>query len=135
MQLFMIALLVAGVVSNRYLSNFWSPFNLFAVCLYLAGLAIFAWAGWFVEPYNRFHLPKNLATKGPYRFSRNPQTIATALMLFATALVSGSFVILGIATLLIIYLALIKVSTEERTLKEKFGSSYEDYYSKTRRWF
>lgn len=133
-QVSMVFLLVVGIISNRYLPNFWSSFNLLAISIYLASFAPFVWASWLIEPYNRFHPTRNVAVEGPYRYSRNPQTIAITVMLIATALVSGSFIILGTVVPLFAYMAFLKIPAEEHQLKARFGKDYENYCSKTRRW-
>lgn len=75
-----------------------------------------------------------LATDGPYRFSRNPLYIAAiGVYLGVTLWVNG------LAPLLLMFpmtwlLHWGIVLREEKYLKSKFGSSYESYQRRVRRW-
>ncbi|TET52636.1 MAG: isoprenylcysteine carboxylmethyltransferase family protein [Actinobacteria bacterium] len=133
-QLIMAGILAAGILGRRYLSNFWSPFNLFAVIPYTAGLALFAWASWSIEPYDRFYPSRELVTAGAYQYSRNPLILLTFVMLVSVGLLVGSYIILALSFVFLVYAFFVKVYREEKKLKERFGEDYEKYCAKTRRW-
>ena len=87
----------------------------------LLGLAIRAWAAG--------HIRKNaqLATSGPYAFTRNPLYLGSFLLGLGFTIASGQ-VVLGIlfaALFLGIYFPVMRV--EASTLTELFGKEYEVY--------
>ena len=74
-----------------------------------------------------------LKTSGLYRYSRNPQYVADAFMVFGWLVLSASPIalvvgILAIATLMIAPFA------EEPWLRERFGREFDDYCARTRRY-
>ena len=75
-----------------------------------------------------------LVTRGPYRFTRNPMYLS----LFASYLgVSGWFVQPWPLLLLPVPLAILNwlvIPFEEARLRKAFGSAYEQYCTKVRRW-
>jgi protein-S-isoprenylcysteine O-methyltransferase Ste14 len=75
-----------------------------------------------------------LVSDGWFRYSRNPMYLSLALLLVGAWLALGSVSpLLGI----IIYLVLTErwyIASEEKRLVAKFGSKYESYRSRTRRW-
>jgi protein-S-isoprenylcysteine O-methyltransferase Ste14 len=90
-------------------------------CVSLLGLAIRAWAAG--------HIRKNaqLATSGPYAFTRNPLYLGSFLLGLGFTIASGH-VVLGIlfaALFLGIYFPVMRV--EASTLTELFGKEYEVY--------
>ena len=90
-------------------------------CVSLLGLAIRAWAAG--------HIRKNaqLATSGPYAFTRNPLYLGSFLLGLGFTIASGQ-VVLGIlfaALFLGIYFPVMRV--EASTLTELFGKEYEVY--------
>ncbi|MGB1090891.1 MAG: methyltransferase family protein [Oceanobacter sp.] len=75
-----------------------------------------------------------LVTDGPYRFTRNPMYLGLALLLTALTLYLGNpFALLG-PIVFLAYITRFQILPEEQFLLQKFGSSYEDYKSKVRRW-
>ena len=77
---------------------------------------------------------KALATRGPYRFSRNPGYGAIAFLYTALTLTFGGWwsILALIPTILLIRYAVI--SREERYLERKFGEEYRAYKARVRRW-
>ena len=87
----------------------------------LLGLALRAWAAG--------HIRKNaqLATSGPYAFTRNPLYLGSFLLGLGFTIASGRLVLglLFAALFLGIYLPVMRV--EASTVAELFGSEYETY--------
>jgi protein-S-isoprenylcysteine O-methyltransferase Ste14 len=90
-------------------------------CVSLLGLAIRAWASG--------HIRKNaqLATSGPYAFTRNPLYFGSFLLGLGFTIASGQVVLglLFVALFLGIYFPVMRV--EASTLAELFGKEYEVY--------
>lgn len=90
-------------------------------CVSLLGLAIRAWAAG--------HIRKNteLATSGPYAFTRNPLYVGSFLLGLGFTIASGQVVLalLFAALFLGIYFPVMRV--EASTLTELFGNDYRAY--------
>lgn len=75
-----------------------------------------------------------LVTTGVYRLSRNPMYLGTLLALFAVAVWLANPVSLAIALSYAAYMDRFQIAPEERVLRGRFGSAYEDYVNGVRRW-
>jgi len=82
-----------------------------------------------------FDPPRKLVIRGPYRFVRNPMYIGAILTLLGLALFYGSLSILIYAGLFFLATHLFVVLYEEPTLRQLFGSDYETYCGRVRRWW
>jgi protein-S-isoprenylcysteine O-methyltransferase Ste14 len=87
----------------------------------LLGLAVRSWAAGFLVKN------QSLATSGPYRYTRNPLYLGSALTGVGLAIAGGSVVmILAFAGLfLLVYGPVIR--REEQLLRQRFGAVYEGY--------
>jgi protein-S-isoprenylcysteine O-methyltransferase Ste14 len=83
---------------------------------------------------NPYRPTKALVEVGLFRFSRNPIYIAFLLFVLSFALLANSlwFLIAALVLLFILHFGVVK--REETYLRTKFGSSYEQYCSRVRRW-
>ncbi|MBI3696869.1 MAG: isoprenylcysteine carboxylmethyltransferase family protein [Acidobacteria bacterium] len=81
-----------------------------------------------------FDAPRRFVAAGPYRYVRNPMYIAGCFLLagFGFYERSPSIVLFSLPWLLIAHLFVI--GYEEPTLRDKFGSEYEDYCRIVPRW-
>ena len=68
-----------------------------------------------------------LATRGPYRFMRHPIYTGMLGMLLATGLAISNWFSLLAAIVIFLIGTIIRVRSEERLLREEFGSQFEDY--------
>ena len=68
-----------------------------------------------------------LATRGPYRFVRHPIYTGMLGMLLATGLAISNWFSLLAAIVIFFIGTIIRVRSEERLLREEFGSQFEDY--------
>lgn len=94
-------------------------------------LGLFAVARTTFIPFSR---SSSLVTRGPYRVSRNPMYLSLVLAYLGFV---GSFVQPWSLLLLPIPLMIVNwivIPFEEARLREAFGSAYEDYCAKVRRW-
>jgi protein-S-isoprenylcysteine O-methyltransferase Ste14 len=76
----------------------------------------------------------NLVVSGIYRYTRNPMYLGFALMLLAWATQLGSAWALAGPLLFVRYIGRFQISPEERALRTKFGSEFDKYSSRVRRW-
>ncbi|MBN1449714.1 MAG: isoprenylcysteine carboxylmethyltransferase family protein [Anaerolineales bacterium] len=89
-------------------------------------------AGTTVKPFEESEM---LVTDGVFKISRNPMYLGFVLILAGVAIFLRS---LSPILVIFAFVALITnsfIKAEERMLAEKFGSSWEQYKLKTRRWF
>ena len=109
-----------------------------SLCIVL-GVALSFWT---IQQYRRAktspdpkHQAKALVTEGPYRYSRNPLYIATALMHvgFGIAVNMPGIVFAVIPALYILRRGV--VLREEVYLEDLFGEEYLSYKAAVRRWF
>ena len=68
-----------------------------------------------------------LIQDGPYRFVRNPIYTGMFGMLLATGLAAGRWIPLLVAIVLFTAGTYIRIRTEERLLRQAFGSEFEEY--------
>jgi len=78
--------------------------------------------------------PKNLVSRGLYRFSRNPMYSGYATIILGEFFLLGSILLLVYSLAAFLFFHLLVVYFEEPRLKRKFGKSYSDYVKKVRRW-
>jgi len=93
-------------------------------CVSLLGLAIRAWAAG--------HIRKNaqLATSGPYAFTRNPLYFGSFLLGLGFTIASGRWLLAVLFAALFIGIYLPVMRVEASTMAQLFGNDFENY----RRW-
>jgi protein-S-isoprenylcysteine O-methyltransferase Ste14 len=127
----LLALLAARTMTDAPLRPAW-------LLLVLAGILLRTWAGAHLGAHGnaaRAQAPE-LATGGPYRFSRNPlylsnALVAAGLVLYANAF-SASVSALFILAVILHHAVLIR--HEERVLAGTFGDAYGGYRRDVARW-
>lgn len=112
--------------------GFWlgSAFILAGVVLMLASLRQFKRAGTTVMPREEARV---LITDGVYRLSRNPIYVADALIIAGLALQWD----LGTLVWVAVFVAVIErrfIAGEEAGLRAGFGTQFDDWAEKVRRW-
>ena len=97
------------------------------VAVALVGLVVRGWAAGFLEK------DQSLATGGPYRYTRNPLYLGSALTGTGLAIAGGSVVMmLAFASLfLLVYGPVMR--REEHLLRQKFGAAYDGYSARVPR--
>ncbi len=104
-------------------------------------IAFVLWNGWtlWVMATNRTAVLPGGATvlilqSGPFRLSRNPLYVGLIALDVAVALLAPSFWALVFVPIGVVALSWGAIRPEERYLSDKFGSEYEAYRSRVRRW-
>ena len=82
-----------------------------------------------------FDPPRKLVIHGPYRFVRNPMYLGAELVLAGAGLFYESLFLLGYAGVFLLVSHLFVISFEEPTLRTTFGTEYEIYCRKVKRWW
>ncbi len=97
------------------------------------GVAVFSYNVNYTPAYKIMKSNYILATGGPYNYIRHPMYIAKAILVIFFFLATGIWVsLIGALS----WIGLIsQAKMEEEALKKKFGKVYEDYLSKTGRFF
>ena len=116
-----------------------SAFRFFGLIPILVGVMIYIWCAWDFTFIGRgtpapFDPPKELIVKGPYRYVRNPMYVFVALALVGEAMILETTILVLFAALVVTILHLWVVMYEEPDLKRRFGTSYERYCDRVRRW-
>ena len=83
-----------------------------------------------IEPDKASHL----VTNGLYRFTRNPMYLGLLLVMLGGALLLQNYAALIGPVLFVASMTALQIRPEERVLRQKFGSEYDEYVSHTRRW-
>jgi len=100
----------------------------------ISGSCIAAFAGIGRGTPAPFDPPRRLVVLGPYRWVRNPMYLGALLLLLGELILFGSRnLVLYIVTLMVASFAFV-VLYEEPKLRRTFGSDYEQYCARVRRW-
>ena len=101
----------------------------------LGGVGI-AFVGLLLRACAAGHLRKHqqLATSGPYAFTRNPLYLGTTLVYLGLGVAAGSLWAIGLVVPLMWVINVGVVAREERYLERKFGDAYRAYKARVRRW-
>lgn len=133
--------LLASLLANRKLKLSFLPAGvnrLLGWPLFLGGILLLVW---FFLTMKRADTPvdprqpvSNLATDGPFRFTRNPGYLAMAMIFAGTSFVKNSLpsILLLPAALAVIQRGVIE--REEAYLEKLFGAEYLRYKESVRRW-
>jgi protein-S-isoprenylcysteine O-methyltransferase Ste14 len=99
----------------------------------LAGVAAFRARGTTVDPM-RPEKASQLVTGGIYRMSRNPMYLGLLLILAAWTVHLGSWVAAALPVGFVAYMNRFQIAPEERVMRSAFGSSFDSYAGRVRRW-
>ncbi len=97
------------------------------------GAATFARAGTTVSPTSPERSAR-VVTTGPFGFTRNPMYVGLLLVVSAWGIWLRSPWLLLALPAMAAYLTRFQILPEERILREKFGTEYEAYSARVRRW-
>lgn len=103
------------------------------VLLNLVPKLLFQRAGTTVNPL-RPQRTSHLVTHGVYRFTRNPMYLGQALVLLAACLWLRNAVALLAVPVFVAYITRFQIQPEERYLAQRFGTAFDAFRSRTRRW-
>jgi protein-S-isoprenylcysteine O-methyltransferase Ste14 len=137
---------VAGAVPYLLLSSGGGSFSfkmgafrLLGVVPIGVGLACYLWCAWKFAFVGRgtpapWDPPSRFVSQGLYRVVRNPIYIGAVLILIGEAVVFASLTLVVYAVLVWWMFHLLIVLYEEPSLKERFGTAYEEYCRTVPRW-
>ncbi len=133
---FLAAFLLDRVVDNPRIID--QSYRLIGVAIFIIGLTIGVWSILVFrtmdtthEPFGR---PTALAMRGPYQFSRNPMYFSVALSLLGAAVYTGRALFFLVPVAFVLTVNASHIPREEKLLQKIFGSSFEDYKQRVRRW-
>ena len=75
-----------------------------------------------------------LVTNGPYRWVRHPFYVTAALLMASVTVLTANWLI-GVFTVLVLFLLAVRTPQEEQMLIDRFGQQYRDYMERTGRFF
>lgn len=75
-----------------------------------------------------------LVTTGVYRITRNPMYVGGAFLLLSWAVYLSSVLTFLGPLLFVLYITKLQILPEERALSAMFGSAFDAYRAKVRRW-
>ena len=77
---------------------------------------------------------KALVVRGPYRYTRNPMYLGLVVQTFGVALIVGSLPMFVVPLLLFATANWVHIPVEEAKMRRQFGSAYDDFTLRVRRW-
>ncbi len=80
------------------------------------------------------HEARKLVVTGVYAITRNPMYLGLLLVLIAWAIYLSNLASFLPLPFFVAYLNRFQIRPEEKTLADKFGSEYEEYRRRVRRW-
>lgn len=107
------------------------PFLLFSAYLFLDSGGKMQRRGTTFMPNGR---PSSLVTSGAFRISRNPIYLSVVMFLIGEAMLLGSLSPFVFPFLFMFIINAYVIPGEEKNLEAAFGSSYQEYKKKVRRW-
>jgi len=137
---FLVTLTVLGVILLAVFD--WNNFLLMHWIRYPLGLSFIAftfllwfWSSKSLTLRTSFGLGGKLATRGPYKYTRNPAYLADMLCPIGIAILSNSLLVLILGLVAVAILLLILTPfIEEPWLREKYGEEYDSYRKKVPRF-
>ena len=102
----------------------------------LAGLTLHFWSSVTLALAEHQGPASKLVTDGPFRYVRNPIYLAGITLLLGVGLLYPPWraVDVGLPLLLLAYFHVAVVRLEERELRRRFSSKYEEYCERVPRW-
>lgn len=92
---------------------------------------LFRWGATGVCPFSTATV---LVSRGPYRLSRNPMYLGLIAISVGVTLATGVYSNVWISVALAIWLQYAYVLPEEKFMRDRFGSEYEQYAERVPRW-
>jgi protein-S-isoprenylcysteine O-methyltransferase Ste14 len=139
--LFYVAAMTAGVLLNREMPL---PIGGGAIRVAAAWALVAAFAALLASSFQTFWsrhtsvVPVRPATTlviaGPYRFTRNPMYVGMALLTAGMGLWRDTWWVFVLLIPVVLVIDRYVIAREERYLRRRFGSAYDDYTRRVRRW-
>jgi protein-S-isoprenylcysteine O-methyltransferase Ste14 len=126
--------LVPGVEASRMSRAMAAiPVALVGAYFTFAGVRTFGRAKTTVNPLKP-ETASSLVTAGIYTVTRNPMYLGLAITLLAWTIYLASPWALALVAGFVLYIDRLQIRPEERALASLFGSAYEQYKARVRRW-
>jgi protein-S-isoprenylcysteine O-methyltransferase Ste14 len=115
------------------------PWISLGCALFVLGAALSWFAAYHLVVFGRgtpFPLDptRELVTSGPYSYVRNPQAIATGIIVLGEIAAMRSTALVWLLPATIAFLELLAAPYENRSLIRRFGDAYVDYRSRVPKW-
>lgn len=135
-------LLGAGLLVHAYVPVarvFVAPYSILGIILLVFGQGFSMYASALFSKEKTEILPTSasnakLVTYGPFAYSRNPMYLGMVLGLFGVALWVGTLPLFVAVVIFFCLLNFVFIPFEEKKLSRIFGSVYESYCHRVRRW-
>jgi protein-S-isoprenylcysteine O-methyltransferase Ste14 len=102
------------------------------VAIAASAVFLFRSEGTEIDPTSKTN--KMLVIRGPYRYSRNPMYLGVVFLTFGIAFVVGSLPMFAVPLLLFATANWVHIPFEEAKMRRQFGSAYDDFTLRVRRW-
>jgi len=106
---------------------------LIGIPLIVVGFGITFYAYFDLGIENTYGADESLVTDGLYRYSRNPQYVASIMGYLGIGVAAGSWIVAGLVALAVVVYSLMP-RAEEPSLRKSFGAAYDDYMRTTPRF-
>jgi protein-S-isoprenylcysteine O-methyltransferase Ste14 len=137
--------IVAGYVPwrffgfNRSIFGSIDLFLMIGLAVFATGIALLATCVWEFARRGRGTLspvdpPRHLVVRGLYRYVRNPMYLAVSAILLGEALAARSFALVIYWAVFYLLANLFIIGYEEPYLRQRFGTSYDEYAARVGRW-
>ena len=110
-----------------------------AALLFAPGVAVYARCAWDFVRFGRgtpapMDAPRQLVTRGLYRYVRNPMYLAVLAIIAGWAVLFGSVAVAIYGVVIFAFLSLSLRFYEEPRLARQFGDEYAEYCERVGRW-
>lgn len=75
-----------------------------------------------------------LVVRGPYRYTRNPMYLGLVIFTLGIAILVGSLPMFAVPLLIFVTTNWVHIPFEEAKMRRQFGSTYDDFTLRVRRW-
>ncbi len=139
-------LLLLGALILSYLASVIAPslrlggpsLSLLGFGIIVVGVGLFIWSIRLFRKHTTTLDPRGkpslLVTVGPYRISRNPIYLGFLLIALGTAMVFANVLAFVGPLVFFFFINTLVIPFEEDMLTKVFGTAYQTYRGKTRRW-
>lgn len=124
---------VAAVLLADFSAPLWWLWLLIGAPLIIAGFGVTFYAYFDLGLENTYGADENLVTDGLYRYSRNPQYVASIIGYLGIGIAANSWLIWGLVALAVLVYSLMPFA-EEPWLRRLFGEAYDEYMQTTPRF-
>ena len=107
-----------------------------ALIIIFAGQLWRCWAAGSIGLYRGENVKaQKLATTGPYALMRNPLYFGNFIIGLGWSIIAGKFALIIFCVSFYVLYVLVIIPHEEKFLRDKFGSEYENYCANVKRFF